>query len=300
MAKGVEQIEQDIAVLEQAVVAIAQEFYDTYHQYLSELGQAVRQQLIQAGYHLCTRGCPERFLQLSLNQRQQLQQSLQQLAKQAKPQLLGSLQFPSAVVDEPDSPEVLIASDSTDALAAFNLLLDDREEQPVEPEPEPEPEPEKSTEESPDRPMNPVDLAKWQDRLEKLVGEELQTISHAANCLLQQSNILPRQLPEPVLEVAAKSDLAGEAAGPPNLLNLLIEAEGGHQQESSVTHIVAIRLRLSEIEFANPTLSSWRSNIRSLSNRLGQLGQEYQKKQREKAIAEAEAAWRSSWYEDPS
>ncbi len=86
--------------------------------------------------------------------------------------------------------------------------------------------------------------------------------------------------------------------GPPNLLNLVIEIENEQQSEDSgLTQIMAINLRLGEIEFADVTLSSERRQIRSILVQLNKLGREYQKKHRERAIAEAEAAWRASWFE---
>nr|MCU0570349.1 hypothetical protein [Oculatellaceae cyanobacterium Prado106] len=92
---------------------------------------------------------------------------------------------------------------------------------------------------------------------------------------------------------------ASEAiANQPNLLNLLIKSSIKGNKESVMTQVMAIRLRLSEIEFSNANVIHWRSKIRGLSTQLNKLHREYQKKQKEKAIAQAEAAWRSSWFED--
>ncbi len=296
MVRAVHVIEQDIAALEKLVGAIAQEFQDTYRRYLTELGQSVRQQLIMASYHLCTQGYPERFLRLSFNQRQQLQQSIRELARQAQAQLLAYLQPPDAPDPaglEPlptalpaDEEPYIIELESPDSLIS---LADSSPATPAASSPPPDIL----------QASTPEAVADWQEKVEQGVVEVLQTLSHAANRLLQQADVLPQNLPEPVLEVAAKADLMAEiAVGPPNLLNLLVETEDDDEEESSVAHIVAIRLRLSEIEFGTAGLSAWRSKIRELSNRLQRLGRDYQKKQRERAIAEAEAAWRSSWFED--
>ncbi len=86
-------------------------------------------------------------------------------------------------------------------------------------------------------------------------------------------------------------------AGPPNLLNLLIETENNQESESSITHIIAINLRLAEIEFADATVRAGRNQIRNLEVRARSLFREYLKKQRERAVAEAEAAWRASWFD---
>jgi hypothetical protein len=61
---------------------------------------------------------------------------------------------------------------------------------------------------------------------------------------------------------------------------------------------MAINLRLGEIEFADAMLSSYRKQIRSVLLQLNRLGQEYQKKQRERSVAQAEAAWRAIWSDD--
>jgi hypothetical protein len=365
MAGAVERIEQDLAAMDEKVRAIAQEFHDTYHQYLTNLGQSVRQQLILASYHICTKGYPERFLKLSFSQRQNLQQSLQKLVQQAQVQLIELIEVAyqdvasaddldedevesnveesnaeESAAGESDQTETTDTPDNAQALASerqtpeFQVLEPQTSEsQPLEFQPSEFESPEllsgqpsaeqtelqayappdsslASEEESPiaeeQKPTATIDVldspeavAYWEERIEEGIVEMLQTLSHAANRLLQKASILPDKLPEPVLEVAAKAGLSTETvSGPPNLLNLLVETEDDDEEESGVTHIIAIQLRLSEIEFSDATLSTWRSKIRSLLARLVQLGRQYQKKQRELAIAEAEDAWRSSWFEE--
>src|SRR5687768_15418848 len=92
MARAIERIEQDLAALEEATALLRAELYKTYSQYLQLLGQAVRRQLILASYQVCTHGYPEAFLSLSFNQRQTLQQSIQQMGKKAQEQLLSHLE----------------------------------------------------------------------------------------------------------------------------------------------------------------------------------------------------------------
>jgi hypothetical protein len=120
-------------------------------------------------------------------------------------------------------------------------------------------------------------------------------LSQTTNRALQQAGILPKRLPEPILEVASRADLSGESSVP-NLLSLVIETPSS--QDSIKTQVMAMRLRLSEIEFSDPLALQGRSQIRQLSVRLHKLKREYQKRQKQKAIVQAEAAWRSSWYED--
>ena len=149
---------------------------------------------------------------------------------------------------------------------------------------------------------NPVELARWQQYLEISIQQVLRIISRDANRILQKSRILPKKLPPSLLEAAAASSEASAEImpGPPNLLNLAIEIEP--EQKSQASHslmkIMAVSLRLGEIEFADTELSSNRKQIRKISSSLAKVGREYQKIQRELSVAKAEAAWRSSWYED--
>jgi hypothetical protein len=422
MVRTVERIEQEIAVLDRSLETIAQEFRDSYRQYLTALGQAVKQQLILAAYYLCTQGYPERFLKLSLHQRQELQRSLRQVAQQSQQRFLEMLNGSQWVEDTSprrsvvnakalielskialgessitENGEVVLVETnlSDEDLAAMDLSATDfsatglarsdldavfrsvtseddpesdsqennsqfgdpqfsdlqennpqsseaQSEQPQEPHhvtPSEAEVPSNAEQDaaqsdaptvaeildevesaqpnelrsenlrSKDAPLetaepgdpqpHPKRLAYWQERLEEKIVEELQTLSHSVNRLLQQAEILPSRLPEPVLEVAARADLASEtAASPPNLLNLIVETESDESKESSMTQLMAVRLRLSEIEFSDSSAMVGRSKIRELLARLNKLGREYQKKQKERSIAQAEAAWRSSWYEE--
>lgn len=282
MARAIERIDRDLAMLEDAIRAIAAELQSAYTIYLTLLGEAVRKQLILASYHLCTQGYPESFLKLSLNQRQKLQQAIRKLGKQVSQQLLvpinGEVAEVKADVEPPHS-----TSPSTEAEADKQAIAQ-----------------EDSGLQNPDS-SNPLELAKWQNRLEEITQQALKKVSHDANVIVQQAGILPKKIPEPILEAAASaSEAAAEIMpGPPNLLNLVIEIENEQDdEESSLTQIMAINLRLGEIEFADVNLASSRKQIRNILVQLQKLGREYQKKQRERAIAEAEAAWRASWYED--
>jgi len=286
MARAIERIDRDLAMLEEAIRAIAAELQSAYTIYLTLLGEAVRKQLILASYHLCTQGYPENFLKLSLNQRQKLQQAIRKLGKELSEQLLtqinGGVAQVKADVEPPES-----ASPTTEDEADKQ----DKEEAIAQ---------EDSTLNNPDS-SNPLELAKWQNSVEELTQRALKKVSHDANVVLQQAGILPQKIPEPILEAAAAaSEAAAEIMpGPPNLLNLVIEIENEQdEEESSLTQIMAINLRLGEIEFADATLASSRKQIRNILVQLQKLGRDYQKKQRERSIAEAEAAWRSSWYED--
>ena len=331
MVRAVAQIEQEIAALDQTAAAVAQAFYDAYGQYLAALGQAVRQQLVLAAYYICTNSYPEQFMKLTLGQRQTLQQALRQLAQQAQSELVESL-YP---VSLPDSePKLLSAqaeierrggdpglvdapgSDSAETLAVASDLATDQfatadpsANQSAAADipaglaelrsdlPAPDPARAQVGRDAESEPVTPRDIAHWQSDLEDEILEVLQTISHATNQVLQQAKILPDHLPEPILEVAAKADLSSEtAAGPPNLLNLLIESNED-PENAGITQVVAVRLRLSEVEFGDPATAAQRSKLRHLLAQLSKLGREYQRRQKERSTAQAEAAWRAIWYD---
>jgi len=298
-----EQIARELGALEKEIEALAAEFHQTYSEYLKSLGQVVRQGLILASYHLCTQGYPDQFLRLSLNSKQKLQQAIRQVASQAQPQLLAQLHPPGQPAHEkPKETKVeaflpgLLNKPSENILGGSNRVL--------------------PQEEKPPETITPMELAQWQEKLEKAIASTLDTVSRQTNLLLKQGNILPNhQLPESIVEAAKSAASSSETvpAGPPNIINMLIEAEGpGKKEEGSAEdpaststgkrrmpiRIVEIHLRLSELEFADSTASSWRQKIRNLKTKLQTLGRKYQKKQRERAVALAEAAWRSSWFDE--
>jgi len=287
MLGAIEQIEQEMIALKEAASVIAQDSCSTYASYLEVLGRAVRQQLVLASYHLCTQIYPQAFLGLSLIQRQQLQQTLQQLGQQAEQRLQNSLRL----------------------LAA----------------------PEGAQLEDPDQ------LSQAIAQLEQAIAEELQRASSEANLCLQSYGILSGTALEIVLKVAAKAEaLGGAITGPPNLLTAVVETEEvdpsprapaidfrpeaaqgpqliledqsqsaseesdlPQQRETTSAEIVAVYLRLGEIEFADSTVMRWRNRLRKLVAQLGELQREFTRKQQERTIAEAETAWHDSWSHPP-
>jgi hypothetical protein len=302
MARAVERIEQDLEALEEAIALLWAEFHSTYSQYLKLLGQGVRQQLILASYQVCTHGYPESFLALSFNQRQKLQEAVRRLGGQAQEEFLSHLE-PSKRLPETD------ATDIVEEAVNDAPVFDDEQPQAGNQEQLPEPfemaislddaldaaEPDAIANSTPTKPEQ---LREWQEQLEQAIAQTLQTLSLDTNRILQKNGIIPDKLPPAVLEAAVQVEASEAGAGSPNLLNLLMEAESeGEKEDSTLTRIIAINLRLSEIEFADPTLSAGRNQIRKLSARVSSLQREYYKKQRERAVAQAEAAWRSSWFD---
>lgn len=66
-------------------------------------------------------------------------------------------------------------------------------------------------------------------------------------------------------------------------------------QIDALPELAAISLRLSEVEFTDPTVSAWRGRLRQKLGELKKLGMRYKKTQRSLETAQAEDAWRSSW-----
>jgi len=157
--------------------------------------------------------------------------------------------------------------------------------------------PELPTPEDPGKfPTNPLEFAQWWQQREEAIATLLHHLSSQANQLLQRQGILHRKLPPPILEAAMQAE-EGSVGQAPNLINLLVEAESEQGETEGVMQVTAVRLRLAEIEFADPTVAIHQSKVRELRGQLQKLAKQYQVLQREKAIAEAEAAWRASWYE---
>lgn len=330
MVGATKQIEEKLKEIEAAIAEIAKEFYDTYEGYFKVLGQGIGQQLIFASYHICTQGYPEAFLNLSFSQRQKMQSELREIVKLAVGELEELLEQNPEEQQNSDgisAPELMISilsegdeeqqevtsplkdqktSIEFDSAVLFPTQTSDNEE-PKLPDRIEENLNKIETEEIENYPENIIDkldnldtLISWQENIEKQIPEILKKVSHQANCILQNAEILPKKIPKKVLEAATKME-SGETplGGKPNLLNLLIEAEDPEEEKNSrVTKVIALNLRLSEIEFTDINITAWRNKIRNLLGRFSQLQREYRKKQRERAVIEAESAWRSSWYEE--
>ena len=285
MARAIERIEKDITDLKEGIRAIAHELNLAYVRYINILGSALQKQLILASYYLCTQGYPDEFLNLSLNQRQKLQQGIRKFSQQAAKELISYIQPP-----EITQTEAVVETEEKEKIAEENQENEENEENEQQPQAL--------------DPSNPIELVEWQQDLEEAIQETLKKVSQAVNILIQKTGVLPKKLPEPILVAATAAAASSEGSSnmipsPPNLLNLVIEiSDEEDSEDSSLTQIMAIHLRLGEIEFAEATLLAERKGIRNILMQLNKLGREYQKRQRELKIAEAEAAWRASWFED--
>lgn len=301
-----ERIAQDIATIGKATAKLAAELHQTYAEYLQALGQALRQQLVLSGYHVCTQGYPTQFLTLSLSQRQALQQGLKQLATQAQTALISLLHSPDSQLVEPELDLQELEGDGEAQAGGEIETMELTQSLSIESPPTESQSTELLPIESLPTELTPVQLMEWQEALETAIAREFQVASFKANRLLHQAAILPNQLPN-FLKATGKIDAAQVEAISQNMMDLLMEAQSNSEpsdEESDVMQmpiviqLVAVHLQLSDVEFADATSSSYRNRLRSLTARLKTLRQTFRKKERELAIAQAEAAWRSSWFED--
>lgn len=296
MARAMQQIEQELDAIEAKVVNLAQEFQEGYRKYLSIFHQSARKQLILAVYQICTQAYPESFLKLSLSDREKLQNSIKQLAKQMQSQLLNALENPR----QSTSSNAPVLSDLEPQRLELPSTTHTTEELPQQTESEP------ANEEAITPITNPEELFRWCEQVEKRIQRSLEMHSQEANLYLQEFKILPIQVPAKALEIAMQAEESNVSLGnSPNLLNLLVESDRPVEEEtlikgenSKITKLTAIHLRLSEIEFLDPPLNLERNKIRTSMEKLAKIRQQYRQKQREYAIAKAEAAWRSIWFED--
>ncbi|MEM9273479.1 MAG: hypothetical protein AAGA80_11025 [Cyanobacteria bacterium P01_F01_bin.143] len=151
---------------------------------------------------------------------------------------------------------------------------------------------------------DPKELMAWQKNIEKQIKKNLDNISKKANIIFQERDIVPQRLPTRIMEVALQNadgvSRINKVKSIPNILSLVIEVDKGKKSKTNTNfgNISLLRLKLVELEFGDPVLSSKRSEIRNLLKKISRIQNIYQDKKKEYAIAEADAAWRSSWYED--
>jgi hypothetical protein len=306
MTGRLNKLKQDLKNIETEVVNLAEKMREKYQIYLDLLGDSLYKQAIGAVYHICTRCYPGEFLALSHSNRQKLQEDIKTLGQEAKVSLhqLGEVGF-----DRGTFPGLEALKNPSEAINAPNFL------KPFLDKPE-------SLESTPSI-NNPDILLHCSRVLEKSCLDILNYLSKQINHQLQQAYILPSHLPSQILDMAIQAGDEGQSlGGGHNLLNILVEAKNPEQEEedkddededdeddededededdflsAKVTKITAIHLRIPEIEFADTRLSMERNQIRSLWEQLNRLGEQYHRTRKEYTIAQAESAWRSSWYD---
>jgi hypothetical protein len=248
MARPIESIEKEIRLLQTTVKSLAQKLQTNNSNYITSLIEGIPQQLIMAGYYVCTQAYPEFFLQLSFSQTEQVQKHLKKVAKdlQDRLHLLSETSITSEEIIEP------------------------------------------------------LDVITWQKKLELEIASSLESASSEANKILQQAGIFPGNVSASLIETTRQIDGSSEAiASAPNLVNIMVQnSELTEKVTPIMTSVQAIQLRLADIEFSDREIMSLRHQIRHLLSQLAKLQKEYQLKQSERLVVEAENAWRRSWFEE--
>lgn len=293
MTGRLSKLQQDLTNLEKEVAELAQKMAERYQIYLNLLGESAYKQAIGAVYQICTRFYPGEFLALSHSNRQKLQEDIKNLSQETQASLnqLGTISFEQGTFSNIEISKN--PSDSSNQTNLWQPFLAAASSPP-----------------SPPSINSPNVLLNWCRAIEKSCHDILNHLSKKINHQLQQSYILPSHLPSQVLDMAIQSEEAGQSlSGGHNLLNIIVEAKNQEQEEdedkedepdflmTKVTKITAIHLRLAEVEFADPRLGVERNQLRSLWEQLNRLGEKYHRTRKEYDIAQAEAAWRSSWYD---
>ncbi len=292
MARQIEQVEQDLTQLKVASSQLGRELTAVYRSYFNSLAPTLKQQSIQGCYYLCTNFYPEAFLKLNYNQRSQLLKTLQRVISNAIADLVIHIE-PSRRTSNNDEDE------PTGELTSIPVM-------PI------------------DWFATPTSLSTWQQNLEEELSHSLKEISYKVNLLLQQAQIMPPNIPKSILEASPEADRqGGNIASIPNLLSVLIGQDGDQEQQLAnlaeeelnqrdededeyennfpqIIQIHSLYLRLTEVEFSDAMVLSLRKNINQLGNKIKALRREFLHKQQELKIAEAESAWRNSWFESPS
>lgn len=167
-------------------------------------------------------------------------------------------------------------------------------------------------------PKTPIDrLTTWQENIERGIQEKICMSSYKTNQALKKSTLIPEQVPDRALEAASRVD--NDANSPvSHVVQMLVEM--GNRRPSDpesddhasdppkranadpfgpnvpkLIHVVALQLRLGELEFNDPILMRWRNRLRELANNTQDLTRKYRKCQHKRSVAEAQDAWRSSW-----
>lgn len=304
MTRDINLIENDIEKLQQQVQEISDRLETAYENYTQILGDTLKQQLVFSVYQICTQEYPQGFLSLSLSKQQELQQNIRELGKTATENLkLGGdlLQMMNVEEDNDDEEDELeeessspnIFSEQWETFSEGKVI-----EQAASNE---------EQETSQNKELTPDNLMAWSNLQEEAIAMILATVSSQANTLLQNMGILPQELPQEMIEAALQTEGAGSISNrAPGVLHLMLEVERKNKDQQSrnennnneVMQLAVVRLRVGELEFAAPSLNTKRREIRTIQQQLQKLQEQYNRLTNERAIAQAELAWRSSWHED--
>lgn len=299
MVKSIKNLKTELEVLQITLTNLAQELEESYSKYFENLGDSVGRQLTLACYQICTQKYPENFLKLSFNDRHNLQQKIKHLkfvfgqklayyvskTDYFNEQTINNLQ---AIVlkGQPESKqqqEENLSQTSEEVVEGDNIAKEDKN----------------GESESELDLLTPHSLMQFHLSLQESIDKSLKNISRAANKYLQKKGILLNDLPTKILDIALQAEEGSSVMGnTPNLLSLVVEKEQNQDKKShDFKPITAVCMRLSEIEFSDPSLSVHRNQIRNVLAKIDKITAKYDRTHHQYAIAQAESAWRSSWFD---
>ncbi|WP_071518176.1 hypothetical protein [Geitlerinema sp. PCC 9228] len=309
MAGAIEKIEQDLAKMDEKVAQLREETHKVYNSYLEILGNAVRQQLVLAAYQICTHTYPDRFLNLSVSEREKLQKFLRQVAARTQEEIASLLENLPAASEIPASEwQNEAAAETETETDSHQDTASENDKQQATSSPNGEAMEWGDTQSTDLRsqllgedPVHP--FAKWLEMVESAISNVLHNSSYQANHVLKEAGVLMPELPDPLLEMAVHSSANADTSGPPNVIRLYVQAEAPpesqeSQKKSEPVPITVIALHLGELEFAEPQVMAQRNQLRQLISQFSQLKQAYEQKQQEWLVATAEANWRAIWFEE--
>lgn len=309
MVRDLQSIEKELQELENQVETLSEKLETAYQEYTEILGDTLKQQLVFSVYQICTQEYPQGFLNLSLSQQQNLQKKVRELAEKAQENLkLGGEILQQMEIQKENNTE------EEDNLEESEKLFSEEWETVSEAENQNEStinenilkelfssnskdsESEMST-------NHPDNILNWSKLQEDAIALILENVSSQTNETLRESGILPQEFPKEMIDAALQAEGAGSMSNrAPGVLHLMLEVERKNQQQKTenneVMQLTIIRLRVGEMEFAAPSLNMKRRELRNVIQEIQQLQEQYHKLTKERAIAQAELAWRSSWHED--
>jgi hypothetical protein len=145
---------------------------------------------------------------------------------------------------------------------------------------------------------NPNDLMDWLQSTDAALEHTLPSLSKKLNYLLQQSRVIPQQVPRQLMEAAVKLEEASDSSSKhPNILSVLVEKDAADRSEMTVvTPIQVIFLRLAEIEFGDLVASKLRQQIQDSRSKVASLRRAYRHRQRQLQSVAATTAWNQGWF----
>ena len=344
MTKSIQQVKQELKNLESAAAEMAIALEQLHRGYLEMLAQLLQQQLILTCYQICTELYPSSFLNLSLREKQDLQQKLRELGIQLEPELIEivsqkelepeptGLNLMTELIKNLPKPKSKDDSESgaidlesikaeLENIEFIEIAVPGEDVELETPNDDPNSSPGlfsdllaaeagSSNIDSPPGVVydmeNPEHLILWHKQIERKIKKTLDATSRKINQCLQESKILPERIPSKVIDIAMQADSSKgirnlqQQSKIPHILQLTLDNSQDSKSKSlkNAVQISLLRLRVAELEFNNPLLNAKRGQIRNLMGKIKQLKRQYKATKREAEVIKAQAAWRSSWYED--